>query len=69
MDGRSLAPVAHSCAQLTFGLTLASSWRTGLGRISAPFRRRFRDSILLQFGGGFGTHFGADLERLKYLGK
>ena len=69
MDGRSLAPVAHSCAQLTFGLTLASSWRTGLGVISAPFWRRFRDSILLHFGGGFGTHFGADLERRKYPGK
>ena len=69
MDGRSLAPWCHSCTQLTFGLTLALSWRTGLGLISGPFRRRFRDSILLQFGGGFGTHFGADLERLKYLGK
>ena len=81
MDGRSLAPWCHSCTQLTFGLTLALSWRTGLGLISAPFRdpvsglisapfrRRFRDSILLQFGGGFGTHFGAELERLKYLGK
>ena len=69
MDGRSLAPWCHSCTQLTFGLTLALSWRTGLGVISGPFRRRFRDSILLQFGGGFGTHFGADLERLKYHGK
>ena len=69
MDGRSLAPWCHSCTQLTFGLTLALSWRTGLGVISGPFRRRFRDSILLQFGAGFGTHFGADLERLKYLGK
>ena len=68
MDGRSLAPWCHSCTQLTFGLTLALSWRTGLGVISGPFRRRFRDSILLQFGGGFGTHFGADLERLKYPG-
>ena len=69
MDGRSLAPVAQGCTHVTFGLTLALSWRTGLGLISAPFWRRFRDSILLQFGGGFGTHFGADLERLKYLGK
>ena len=40
-----------------------------MGLISASFRRRFRDSILLQFGGGFGTHFGADSERLKYPGK
>ena len=69
MDGRSLAPWCHSCTQLTFGLTLAPSWRTGLGLISAPLRRRFLDSILLHFGGGFGTHFGADLERLKHPGK
>ena len=69
MDGRSLAPWCHSCTQLTFGLTLALSWRTGLELISGPFRRRFRDSILLHFGGGFGTHFGADLERVKYPGK
>ena len=50
MDGRSLAPVAHSCGHVTFGLTLALSWRTGLGRISAPFRRRFRDSFWSSFG-------------------
>ena len=69
MDGRSLAPVLHSCGHVTFGLTLAPSWRTGLGLISAPFRRRFRDPFLLHLGGGFGTHVGVDLERLKYLGK
>ena len=27
------------------------------------------DSFLTHFGGGLGTHFGADLERLKYPGK
>ena len=30
MDGRSLAPVCHSCPDVTFGSTLAPSWRTGL---------------------------------------
>ena len=45
MDGRSLAPVCHSCRDITFGLTLALSRRTGFGLISGPFRRRFRDSF------------------------
>ena len=66
MDGRSLAPVLHSCLHDTFGLTWAPSWRTGYGLISGPFRRRFRDSFLVHFAGGFGTHVGPDSERLKY---
>ena len=50
MYGRSLAPVLHSCPHVTFGLTLSSSWRTGLGL------------ILLHLGGGFGTQFCSNLE-------
>ena len=50
MDGRSLAPVPHSCPHVTFGLTLAPSWRTGLGPISGPFWRRFWDSFWSSFG-------------------
>ena len=45
MDGRSLAPWAQGCIHVTFGLPLALSWRTGLGLISGPFRRRFRESF------------------------
>ena len=50
IDGRSLAPVAHSCRHVTFGSTLAPSWRTGLGPISGPFWRRFWDSFWSSFG-------------------
>ena len=50
MDGRSLAPVPHSCPHVTFGSTLAPSWRTGLGPISGPFWRRFWDSFWSSFG-------------------
>ena len=66
MDGRSLAPVLHSCGHVTFGFPLDLSWRTGFGLISAPFRRRFLESFLVHFAGGFGTHVGPDSERLKY---
>ena len=50
MDGRSLAPVCHSCRHITFGSTLAPSWRTGLGPISGPFWRRFWDSFWSSVG-------------------
>ena len=69
MDGRSLVPLRQACPDVTFGLTLALSWRTGFGLISGPFRRRFRDSFLVHFAGGFGPHVGPDSERLKYPGK
>ena len=66
MDGRSLAPVCHSCVHITSGLTWAPSRRAGLGLISGLFRRRFRGSFLVHFAGGFGTHVGPDSERLRY---
>ena len=69
MDGRSLAPVLHSCRDVTFGLTLASSWRTGLELISGPFRDPVGTHFCSISERGFGTHFGADLERRKYPGK
>ena len=55
MYGRSLAPVLHSCRDVTFGLTLDLSWRTGLGLISGPFWRRFRDSFLRKLDGSLRT--------------
>ena len=55
MDRRSLAPVCHSCGHVTFGSTLAPSWRTGLGPISGPFWRRFWDSFWSSFWSSFGV--------------
>ena len=45
MDGRSPGEVRQPCRHVTFGLTLAPSWGSGLGLISGPFGRRFRDSF------------------------
>ena len=45
MDGRSLVPLDQPCGHVTFGLPLAPSWGSGLGLISDPFGRRFRDSF------------------------
>ena len=45
IDGRSLVPLRQACGHVTFGLTLALSWGSGLGLIFAPFWRRFRDSF------------------------
>ena len=50
MDGRSLVPLDQACTHVTFGSTLAPSWRTGLGPISGPFWRRFWDSFWSSFG-------------------
>ena len=64
-DGRLVGEMRQPCMQTIIGLSLAPSWGSGFGLISGPFS----DSFLVPFGGGFGTHFGADLERLKYIGK
>ena len=50
MDGRSPGELCQACGHVTFGLTLASSWGSGFGFISGPFRRRFRDSFWSSFG-------------------
>ena len=45
IDGRSPSEVRQACRHVTFGFTLALSWSTGLGIISGPFGKRFRDSF------------------------
>ena len=50
-----------SCAISVKSLLLDSLWHLPWDPVS--------DSFLFDFGGGFGTDFGVDLERLKYPGK
>ena len=50
MDGRSLVPLRQACTHVTFGLTLAPFWGSGLGLISGPFGRRFQDSFWSSLG-------------------
>ena len=49
IDGRSPGEVRQAWGHVTFGLTLALSWSTGLGLISGPFWRQFRDSFWSSF--------------------
>ena len=44
-DGRCPGELCQPCTHVTFGLTLALFWGSGLELISGPFRRRFRDSF------------------------